>query len=202
MDDSTANILRHTFAITLVRGTDLVMAAEMAIQDWRPNRRCSLSSDDDEGAGQWAPDRRVVPTLETVAALILEMLPVEWDDAVMGSDLSMSEDAVRRYRSLPYVAICTDGFNQAWLAPCHPRSYGAFPKVLGEYKREKRALPLETTLRKMTRFPPRCWAWWTTEFCEWACAAMSWCSTRRPSGRTRRSTRPPPTASTSCSSTG
>ncbi|MEV1178629.1 amidohydrolase family protein, partial [Nonomuraea sp. NPDC049784] len=97
--------------------------------------------------------RGVAPTPETAAALILEMLPDERDDAVMGSDLSTSDDAVRRYLSLPYVAICTDGFNQPWLAPCHPRSYGAFPKVLGEYVRVKRALPLETALRKMTSVP-------------------------------------------------
>ncbi|MFB4283903.1 amidohydrolase family protein [Nonomuraea sp. MTCD27] len=97
--------------------------------------------------------RGVTPTPEAEADLILEMLPDERDDAVMGSDLSTSDGAVRRYLSLPYVAICTDGFNQPWLAPCHPRSYGAFPKVLGEYVREKQALPLETALRKMTAVP-------------------------------------------------
>ncbi|WP_166427513.1 N-acyl-D-amino-acid deacylase family protein [Nonomuraea mesophila] len=92
-------------------------------------------------------------TPEAVADLILEMLPDERDDAVMGTDLSTSDDTVRRYLAVPYLAICTDGFNQPWLTPCHPRSYGAFPKVLGEYVREKRALPLETALRKMTAVP-------------------------------------------------
>ncbi|MFI7610488.1 amidohydrolase family protein [Nonomuraea terrae] len=98
-------------------------------------------------------ERGAAPTPEAVAELILEMLPDERDDAVMGTDVSSSDDAVRRYLSLPYVAVCTDGFNQPWLAPCHPRSYGAFPKVLGEYVREKRALPLEDALRKMTSVP-------------------------------------------------
>ncbi|MEV1003975.1 amidohydrolase family protein [Nonomuraea sp. NPDC050202] len=93
------------------------------------------------------------PSPEALAELILEMLPDERADAVMGSDLSTSDDAVRRYLSLPYLAVCTDGFNQPWLAPCHPRSYGAFPKVLGEYVRDKRALPLESALMKMTSLP-------------------------------------------------
>ncbi|QFY11139.1 amidohydrolase family protein [Nonomuraea phyllanthi] len=98
-------------------------------------------------------ERGIDVTPESVADLILEMLPDERDDAVMGTDLSTSDETVRRYLALPYVAICTDGFNQPWLAPCHPRSYGAFPKVLGEYVREKGALPLETALRKMTAVP-------------------------------------------------
>ncbi|MEU6723608.1 amidohydrolase family protein [Nonomuraea wenchangensis] len=97
--------------------------------------------------------RGLTPTPDAEAELILEMLPDEHSDAVMGTDLSTSDDAVRRYLSLPYLAVCTDGFNQPWLAPCHPRSYGAFPKVLGEYVREKRALPLETAVMKMTSLP-------------------------------------------------
>ncbi|MDV3129482.1 amidohydrolase family protein [Mycobacterium sp. 21AC1] len=98
-------------------------------------------------------ERGLEASPEAVAELILEMLPDERGDAVMGTDLSTSDDAVRRYLSLPYLAVCTDGFNQAWLAPCHPRSYGAFPKVLGSYVREKQTLPLETALRKMTAVP-------------------------------------------------
>ncbi|MFG1944120.1 amidohydrolase family protein [Nonomuraea sp. NPDC048826] len=97
--------------------------------------------------------RGVGPTPESVAELILEMLPDERSDAVMGTDVSSTDDAVRRYLSLPYLAVCTDGFNQPWLSPCHPRTYGAFPRVLGEYVREQRALPLETALRKMTALP-------------------------------------------------
>ncbi|MFD0472422.1 amidohydrolase family protein [Nonomuraea thailandensis] len=97
--------------------------------------------------------RGLTPAPDALAELILEMLPDERADAVMGSDLSTSDEAVRRYLSLPYLAVCTDGFNQPWLAPCHPRSYGAFPKVLGEYVRDKGALPLETALMKMTSLP-------------------------------------------------
>ncbi len=35
----------------------------------------------------------------------------------------------------------------------HPRAYGTFPRVLGQYVREKKVLPLEDAIRKMTSFP-------------------------------------------------
>lgn len=35
----------------------------------------------------------------------------------------------------------------------HPRSYGAFPRVLGHYVRDEGVLPLETAVRKMTSLP-------------------------------------------------
>ena len=35
----------------------------------------------------------------------------------------------------------------------HPRSYGTFVRVLGVYARDKKLLPLETAVQKMTSFP-------------------------------------------------
>ncbi|NIS91381.1 MAG: amidohydrolase family protein, partial [Woeseiaceae bacterium] len=35
----------------------------------------------------------------------------------------------------------------------HPRNYGAFAKVLGEFVRERKLLPLATAIHKMTRMP-------------------------------------------------
>jgi N-acyl-D-amino-acid deacylase len=35
----------------------------------------------------------------------------------------------------------------------HPRTYGTFPRVLGEYVRRKKLLTLENAIRKMTSFP-------------------------------------------------
>jgi N-acyl-D-amino-acid deacylase len=35
----------------------------------------------------------------------------------------------------------------------HPRTYGTFPRVLGEYVRRKKLLTLEDAIRKMTSFP-------------------------------------------------
>src|SRR5213076_3562244 len=35
----------------------------------------------------------------------------------------------------------------------HPRTYGTFPRVLGEYARERKLFPLETAVHKMTGMP-------------------------------------------------
>jgi len=37
----------------------------------------------------------------------------------------------------------------------HPRSYGTFPRVLGEYAREERVLTLPQAVHKMTALPAR-----------------------------------------------
>lgn len=55
----------------------------------------------------------------------------------------------------PWCSVGSDGFALAVEGPLrrgnpHPRSFGTFPRVLGEYVRERRALRLEDAVRKMT----------------------------------------------------
>jgi N-acyl-D-aspartate/D-glutamate deacylase len=68
---------------------------------------------------------------------------------------SMDENNVRLQLALPWVKISTDAgtYDPAWAAaqgPVHPRAYGTYPRVLGRYVREERALTLEDAIRKMT----------------------------------------------------
>ncbi len=47
----------------------------------------------------------------------------------------------------------TPAADPAWaaaLGPVHPRAYGTYPRVLGRYVRDERALALEDAVRKMT----------------------------------------------------
>jgi len=60
---------------------------------------------------------------------------------------SQSESVVEQFMKLPYVNGCTDGLLGG--RP-HPRAYGSFPRVLGHYVRERRALSLEEAIRKLT----------------------------------------------------
>jgi len=58
----------------------------------------------------------------------------------------------------PHVMIGSDGSSLAPYGPLgegkpHPRSYGTFPRVLGEYAREQRTLPLASAVHKMTGLP-------------------------------------------------
>lgn len=70
----------------------------------------------------------------------------------------MSEENVERVLSHPLVMVGSDGVSQAptgraLLSRPHPRSYGAFPRVLGRYVRERKLMGLETAVRKMTSMP-------------------------------------------------
>jgi N-acyl-D-amino-acid deacylase len=64
---------------------------------------------------------------------------------------SMTEADIRILMSWPETNICTDGS----LVNLHPRSYGAFTRVLGRYVREEKLLSLEQAVHKMTGLTAR-----------------------------------------------
>lgn len=58
---------------------------------------------------------------------------------------SMAEEDIANFLKWQHTNVCSDG------APGgHPRAYGSFPRILGYYGREKKLLPLETAVYKMT----------------------------------------------------
>jgi N-acyl-D-amino-acid deacylase len=63
----------------------------------------------------------------------------------------MSEENVIRKLGHELSVVCSDGgaVTRADGTP-HPRNYGTFPRVLGRYVRELKALPLERAIMKMT----------------------------------------------------
>jgi N-acyl-D-aspartate/D-glutamate deacylase len=70
----------------------------------------------------------------------------------------MSEENVERGLAHPLASVCSDGGAVAIDGPTrrgrpHPRSVGTFPRVLGRYVRERKALTLEDAIRKMTSRP-------------------------------------------------
>ncbi|MCC6442974.1 MAG: D-aminoacylase [Armatimonadetes bacterium] len=69
-----------------------------------------------------------------------------------------SEAATRAVLSHPCGMVGSDGWAVAPYGPLsagkpHPRSYGTFPRVLGRYVREAKALSLEEAVHKMTGAP-------------------------------------------------
>jgi N-acyl-D-amino-acid deacylase len=72
----------------------------------------------------------------------------------------MDEKDLRAALAHPAVMVGSDGSS---LAPTgssgankpHPRSYGTFPRVLGEYAREQRTITLPQAVHKMTGMPAR-----------------------------------------------
>ena len=72
----------------------------------------------------------------------------------------MSEDNTERMLAHPLGMVCSDGGAYAPYGPLsrsspHPRGYGSFPRVLGHYVRERRAMSLESAVHKMSGLPAR-----------------------------------------------
>lgn len=66
---------------------------------------------------------------------------------------NMTDFDVENYMQSPYGMIATDGGIRNEQIADHPRSYGAFPRVLEVYVREKHLLTWEEAIRKMTSAP-------------------------------------------------
>ena len=72
----------------------------------------------------------------------------------------MDEANVQRKLALPWVSF---GSDSAAVAPRgvflqsnpHPRGYGCFARLLGNYVRDKKTIPLETAIHKLTGLPAR-----------------------------------------------
>lgn len=74
----------------------------------------------------------------------------------------LAEDDVEYVMRHPAVMIGSDGYSMspALGSKPHPRSYGTFTRVLGQYVREKKVLSLEEAVRKMTSFPAARFGLW------------------------------------------
>jgi N-acyl-D-amino-acid deacylase len=71
---------------------------------------------------------------------------------------AMSEDNLEKILSHPLGMVCSDGGGFAIDGPTrrgspHPRGAGTFPRVLGRYVRERKALTLAQAIKKMTSQP-------------------------------------------------
>ncbi|MDP9143579.1 MAG: amidohydrolase family protein, partial [Actinomycetota bacterium] len=73
---------------------------------------------------------------------------------------AMSEENLDRILAHPLGMVCSDGGSYATEGATrrgspHPRGLGSFPRVLGRYVRERKALTLDQAIHKMTGFPAR-----------------------------------------------
>ncbi len=66
---------------------------------------------------------------------------------------TMSEDDVDTVISYPRAMICTDPSAARGMPLYHPRLRGSFPRALGRYVRERKAVTLPEMIRKMTSLP-------------------------------------------------
>jgi len=85
---------------------------------------------------------------DPVDALVRVLL--EEDAAVSMTLFLMDEADIERILADPHTAIGTDGLPPGLGGKPHPRTFGTFPRVLGEYVRERGVLPLAEAIRRMT----------------------------------------------------
>jgi dihydroorotase/N-acyl-D-amino-acid deacylase len=100
---------------------------------------------------QLLQERDVAPTAPAAAELVMELQERGGCGAIFHS---FAEQDVERLLQSEYGMIGSDGS----LSPFgegspHPRAYGAFPRLLRRYVRERQVLSLEQAIRKMTSFP-------------------------------------------------
>lgn len=102
--------------------------------------------------GSYAEERGADPYAVTV-----EILTASRNRAgIVGH--GMSEENTRRILAHPLGAICSDAGARRSTGPLsegspHPRAYGTYPRVLGKYVREEKAMSLEEAVRKMSGLP-------------------------------------------------
>ncbi len=70
----------------------------------------------------------------------------------------MSQENTERILSHPLGMVCSDGGAYAPYGALsdsspHPRGYGSFPRVLGRYVRDRKTMPMETAIYKMSGLP-------------------------------------------------
>ncbi len=111
----------------------------------------------------WARGRRLGELAaergEDPFALLLHLVIEDRNRAGMVG-FGMSEENVEMKLAEPLSIVCSDGGAWAPYGPLssgspHPRTYGAFPRVLGHYSRDRGVLSLQEAVRKMTSAPAR-----------------------------------------------
>jgi len=85
-------------------------------------------------------------------------LITEENNSVGMIGFGMSEENTAKILAHPLGMLCSDGGNYAPYGPLstsspHPRAYGSFPRLIGHYVRDVRALSLELAVQKVTSMP-------------------------------------------------
>jgi dihydroorotase/N-acyl-D-amino-acid deacylase len=98
-----------------------------------------------------AQERGMTPTIENAAEVVAWLID---NGSCRGVFHAISEDDLMRVIVHPATMVASDGevviFGRG--AP-HPRSYGAFARVLAVYVRDKKVLTLEDAVRRMSSMP-------------------------------------------------
>lgn len=104
-----------------------------------------------QNLAQITQGRGLAVTLENAAETVLWIVE---QGGCSGIFHAIGEEDLQRILVHPATMIASDGEVPVFGRNVpHPRSYGTFARVLGLYVRDKKLLPLETAVQKMSAFP-------------------------------------------------
>ncbi|WP_445386506.1 N-acyl-D-amino-acid deacylase family protein [Robiginitalea sp. IMCC44478] len=132
------------FNIINDRGGDDLSRVQFAKVSWMPQLEGQTLAD-------WCAIKGMEPSIENGAELVIE---AQLNGGASCVFFAMDEGDVIQIMKHPQTMIASDGRLVApGMGHPHPRWYGTFPRVLGEYVREKQVLPLAEAVHKMTGLP-------------------------------------------------
>lgn len=120
---------------------DVGGAGNVTIANFAPNKRYEQQTIE-----QLAKSQQIDP-IEMFIRIIREGNAANDDAMVIAK--SMTEADIELFYKQPWVMVASDG----GIDGAHPRGAGTFPRVLGQFVREKHWLTLPEAIRKMTSLP-------------------------------------------------
>ena len=132
------------FNIRYDRGGNDLNRIQIAKFAWKPELQGKTLYD-------WATQEGLEPTAENGADLVIKAQLHGGANCIYHV---MAEEDVVRIMQHPMTMHASDGrLSEMGKGHPHPRAFGTFPRVLGEYVRERGTLSLPEALRKMTSLP-------------------------------------------------
>jgi N-acyl-D-amino-acid deacylase len=127
---------------------ELSSPEEMLIPDFEPDPSLAGKTLAEIAALRGTDPATTLMDLIREAEVMREVKRAQGEDEDIESIIavSMQEADIEELITWPHINICTDGE----LVGSHPRGYGAFPRVLGRYVRERQVLSLEEAIHRMT----------------------------------------------------
>ena len=134
------------FNILNDRGGEDLNRIQFSKVSWRPELEGKTLHD-------WLVLEGVTPNLENGADFVIKGQINGGAGCIYHA---MDEKDVENIMQHPLTMIASDGrLSAPGMGHPHPRSYGTFPRVLGQYVREKKLLSLEEAIHKMTALPAK-----------------------------------------------
>ena len=134
------------FNILNDRGGEDLNRIQFSKVSWRPELEGKTLHD-------WLVIEGVTPNLENGADFVIKGQINGGAGCIYHA---MDEKDVENIMQYPLTMIASDGrLSAPGIGHPHPRSYGTFPRVLGQYVREKKLLSLEEAIHKMTALPAK-----------------------------------------------